>query len=102
RRRGVPRRPPASLHRPALDEQADDHGEQGDAFDEGGGDDRDTADVAGRFGLAGDRFGGVAGDPPDADAGSDGGDSGPDARAHEAEAPELASAGNGDEGDEKR
>ena len=88
----------------ALDEQADDDGEEADTFDEGGGDDRHTTDVVGRLGLAGDRLGGARRDPPDAHAGADGRDAGPDAGAHEARAPELFGLGGlsrEDQGDEK-
>ena len=38
----------------ALDEQADHDGEEGDTLDEGGGDDRDAADVVGGLRLAGE------------------------------------------------
>lgn len=52
------------------DEEADDDGEEGNTFYEGGGDDHSAADVAGSFGLTSDTFHSTLADFTDTETGT--------------------------------
>src|SRR5688572_2418097 len=86
---------PTSFFLEELDQQADDAGEQADALDEGGREDRGAADVAGGLGLAGDGLDRAGRDLADAVAGGDGGDAGAEGGEGEVPAGELAGGGRG-------
>ena len=68
------------------EQKSEDDGPEGDAFDEGGGDQHVGADAAGGFGLTGDAFAGLPTDLTDAAAGADGGQSKSDDRAADPDA----------------
>ncbi len=75
-------------------QQADDHGEEGNAFHQGRGDDHVGADRAGHFRLAGDGLHGTATNLADTNAGANGAECSGDAATNGLEAGTSAGCGS--------